>query len=468
MKLLGYSGPVILLLVGVAGLVVLSSLKKDPAQKAPTSKSVLVEVSQVVPCESGFNISVDGEVIPFREITMSAQVGGRISEKSMKARAGNYVRQGDLLFQIDPRDYELQVRDLQQAVNQAESNIEEADVEKKNTEDLIKLAEDQLELQRKQVARLSELRSKNATSVTAKEQAQQAELTSLNALQTLKGQINSINARRNRLLQAKDKAITGLDLAVLNLDRSKIESPLEGVVIQDFAEQDDFVQPGTRLIRLEDTSKVEVRFNLRMDQLRWLWNSDESGSAAAALTYKYDLPKVPVEVSVELDGNEFTWPARLDRYDGAGINAGTRTVPVIAVVDDPRAVKLTKESDVVTLAAPPTLLRGSYVRITIPVGKNMKLVAVPATAYQPDKTVWVYEEGKLRIQPVRVAYSDQQQVIVMADPMKLSEQHSVVTSPLPVAEDGMAIRLEPESYDDESSAPEETLTASEPKTTESG
>lgn len=446
MKPLGYVGPVLILLLGASISVGLSLLKKDPAQSNRAVQSALVEVSSVDSCATGFRISVDGEVVPYREVSLSAQVAGRIAMKSAQARAGHYVHQGDLILEIDPRDFELDVRRFQEAVKQATSSIDELDVEESNAEELVALATERLELSRNNLKRFEDLIKRNATSPSELDSARQAALEALNSLQTLKNQITLIRARRNRLLQEKERAITSLEQAELNLSRTKITSPLDGVVIDDFVEEGDFVSVGTNLVQLEDTSRVEVRFHLRLDQLRWLWKSGaEEMASVASSGYKYKLPNVPVEVRFELDGNEFIWPARLDRYDGAGINSDTRTVPIIAVVvDEPRAVSARDVGGKLAWSAPPKLLRGAYVTVDVPVGNDMNLVAIPATAIQPNDTIWIYDAGKLRVQPVDVAYSDLNQVIVMADPLNVKPGDLVITSPLPIAEDGMAVRIDRE------------------------
>lgn len=449
MKALGYSLPFIILLCGAVVLGALMSMRQPPEVAERTEKKMLVDWEAAEACTDGFQIHVDGEVIPYREINLSAQVGGRIAAKSGTARAGNYIRKGDVLFEIDARDYELEVRRLQDTLKQAGSSVEELDVEKSNVEGLITLAEEQLELQQADKARFDTLRKKNAVSVSQQDQSRRSELESMNSLQTLKNQISMVRARRNRLLQEKDRAATGLELAVLNLDRTKVTSPINGVVIQDFAEQDDFVQPGARMIQLEDNSKVEVRFSLRMDQLRWLWNSVDSTAPVDITTtptdYTYDLPDVPVQVRIEVDGNHFLWPARIDRYDGAGIDPRTRTIPVIAVVDDPTKMELKKDEGALPMAAPPTLLRGSYVTVDLTVGKNLQLVSIPVTAYRPNKTVWKFADGKLDIRPVKVAYSDEKIAIVLADPSSLKPGDKVITSPLAVAKEGMALQQTNES-----------------------
>jgi len=455
MKLLRYSGPVILLAIGFIGLFTLSSMRKAPQQRAAKSKRALVDVAEVESCNEGFNIAIDGEVVPFRQVNLAAQVGGQIAKKNPQARSGHYVSKGDLLFEIDPRDYELDVRNLTENVNKAESSIKELEVERFSAMKMIELAEKSLKLQTSQVERLEELKSKQATSVTQLDQARMTEIQNRNSLQTQRNQINLIDARRNRLLQDIEQAKTGLQQADLALSRTRIESPIDGVVIQDFAEQDDFVQPGTRVVQLEDTSKVEVRFNLRMEQLQWLWNAKPTNAEANnASPYQYQLPATPVVVSVDLNGNQFQWNATLSRYDGAGITSGTRTVPVIAVVNDPSQVTVVGAN---TGAAPPTLLRGSFVSVALPVGSGMELVAIPAEAYQPDRSVWIYRDGKLKVQPIDVAYSDESRVIAIANEL-LQPGAQVVITPLPVAEEGMELRLPGEADDEETGdkAKEET------------
>lgn len=446
MKAMSASLPFICLLSGFAAMAGLISMREKPAQVERQEKQVLVDVASVEACEDGFSIRVDGEVTPYREINLAAQVGGRISQKSDTAFAGNYVREGDQLFEIDRRDYELEVRRLQESVKQAGSSVEELDVEETNVQELVSLAEQQLALQRSELERFDGLRQKNAASASQYERARQSELQSLNSLQTLKNQLSLMKTRRSRLLQEKQRAITSLDLAALNLDRTRIASPINGVVIQDFAEQDDFVQAGTRLIQLEDRSKVEVRFSLRLDQIRWLWNSADTAAISAdpslvASGYTYDLPNTPIEVSVAGDGNHFKWPARLARYDGAGIDPQTRTVPVIAVVDDPSAVSIQKDQKALPLGTPPTLLRGSFVTVTLPVGKGMSLVTIPANAYRPDSTVWICRNETLEIEPVKLAYSDDQVAVILVDESSIGPGDKVITSPLPVAQDGMKVRV---------------------------
>ena len=171
MKTIGYSLPFIALATGVLAMGSLISMREGPKQEDQVDQKTLVDVSEVEKCEDGFRISVDGQVIAFREITRAAQIAGQISSKSENARAGSYVREGDILFEIDPRDYEIEVRRQQETLKQANSSIEEADVEKTTVQRLIELAQGDVDLKRKEVERFEELQSKNAISESQLEKA---------------------------------------------------------------------------------------------------------------------------------------------------------------------------------------------------------------------------------------------------------------------------------------------------------
>ena len=445
MKKLNRSLPFIFLVVGVVGLAVFSSMRAEPLSVDRTELAPLVETAAVQPHDGGFCISVDGEVIPYREVNYASQVRGRILKKAERARAGNFVRQGELLYEIDPSDYELELRRLQETVKQASSAIEEADVEKANVAQLITLADQQLELQRAETARFDNLRQRNAASSSQYEAAKRAELQSQNSLQTLRNQLALVEARRIRLVQEKQAASTSLQQAQLNLSRTQVRSPLDGVVIQDSAEQDDYVQIGTPLVMLEDTSSVEVRFSLRLDQLRWLWSSQDLSLEDVALStqQRYQLPPLPVRIRVAIDGFTFTWPARLDRYDGAGINAATRTAPIIAIVESPQDVQLPdaiRGADPLQLPAPPTLLRGTFVTVDIPVGASMSLLSIPTGALRPGQRVWAFDSGRLAVHEVRLAHAGRDHVLLLAQEGGLAAGDPVITSPLPLTVDGMALR----------------------------
>ena len=431
--------PLGIMLMAFLAAAGLSSLKTAPAEKERQDSTPLVQTSTVATCDQGFFVEVDGEVTPYRQITLSAQVAGRIKAKSASAQAGSFVDEGDLLLEIDPRDYQLEIRQLQELVKQANVSIEESDVEKANAQSLIANAQEELKLQSDDVQRYSDLARRDAGSRIQLAAAKREEIRARNSLQNLKNQISLITTKKNRFLQQKEQALANLEKAALDLSRTKITAPISGLVMSDEVEKDDYVQPGTPLVSLEDRSKVEVRFNLRLREVRWLW-----GENRTTLRNDYELPEVDVHVYLDLDGHQYKWTARLARYDGAGFDPETRTVPCIAVVDNPSDGQLVNDpsrpANATDLPVPPTLLRGLFVSLKIPVSSKLDLVQLPSVSLRPGNKVWLADGDTLRVKDVTVAHAGDESVILFSGPDDITAGDRVITSPMPLLVNGMKIR----------------------------
>ncbi|MCX7404954.1 MAG: biotin/lipoyl-binding protein, partial [Planctomycetia bacterium] len=128
-KLFGWIVPLLILGAATAAFVLLGS-QKPPARRVPEAPSaVAVRTTPLQYIDRRIEIDVDGVVVPLREVTLAAEVPGRIRRKSEACRAGQSVKAGDVLFEIDPRDYQLEVQRLEGEVRQAALNIEEIDEE---------------------------------------------------------------------------------------------------------------------------------------------------------------------------------------------------------------------------------------------------------------------------------------------------------------------------------------------------
>lgn len=425
--------PIVLLVLGIVGFVALSGLKRAPASSEPKHLAPLVETFEVQNAQRNFSLRVDGEVIPFREIALAAEVGGRISSKNSQARAGNFVEANTRLAEIDPRDYELAVRRIQEQVKQAAVTVEELDIESSNNDVIIQLSQRELELQQNELARIRTLAKNNAASTSDLDVVRRNELRAQNALQTLQNQQRLLRTRRGRLLSAKDRLIADLEQAMLDLERTKIVSPISGIIMKDTVEQDSFVQKGTALFRIEDRSSVEIRFNLRLDQLRWLWSGDDMSLTSDS----YRLPPLWAIVVVDTGGETFQWQAQLDRYDGARINAATRTVPCVAVVDHPDQVERRGGSQTI---GSPALLRGMFVNLSIEIPRSVALLQLPPMALRPGNLVWLLREGRLLIDKVTVVHRESDSVFVLDETTQIRRHDHVIVSPLALAVQGMELR----------------------------
>ena len=423
----------LILTVGVATYVLLIKLKAPPEKKEVVVEKTLVRTTVVEPHSSGLIIPVDGVVVPYREIQVAAEVSGIVEEKSPNCRAGKYVREGEVLFRIERDYYQKELEILQKEHQQADRTIKELDIEKANVKKLIANAKAQEKIEQDQEERYRSIRESSARLLTEREyDLQQLALLGVqNQLITLYNQETMLETKRLRLERAMEETQLRIDKAKLDLERTEITAPINGMVVQDLCEEDSFVTKGTVVAKIEDISKVEVRCNLQMDQMYWVWRQP---TQAVDPSDYYRVPQTPVKVFYRLAGKDLVWNGMLTRYDGIGVDEMTRTVPCRVVIDNPRSEISGTAQSKRTWSGPPALVRGMYVTVNIETKPEDVLLQIPELALKPNGTVWVVRQGKLYIQSVDVVEVEAGKVIFTQngdEKEKLRPGDRVVITPLP-------------------------------------
>lgn len=404
---------VVIIIGGIGAMLALGSRKEDVGRPPQQAEIPTVQTIGVLPHDGGLDLEVDGVVTPYREIEVSAEVAGIVETKELSCRAGTYVTKGQPLIVIDRREYQLNVDAAAKRYEQAGAELNEVAVEITNATELEKLAQKELMLQQNELNRLQRLRDGNIVTASDIDQAQRAVVIAENALQTVTNRLRLLRTQKERLQIAQEVAKSQWEMADLDLSRSNVVAPCDGVIVRDVIEQGAYVQKGTPLFVIEDTSKTEIKTNLQVDELYWLWQQSGNSqlvtgrrSQAAA----YQIPKLSVSVFYQFAGRpelRFKWDGVLDRYDGIGFDEKTRTVPCRIVVSDPRAVTFAPKTNAPSrplVNEPPALVRGMYVTVHIHTEQRSAFVRVPEIAVQPGKVVWRVRDGRLeRIGPLPTA-----------------------------------------------------------------
>jgi len=433
----------------------------------------------------GISFDVDGLVVPYRQIQIAAQVAGRVVFKSDACRTGRSVQKDELLLRIDPQDYELEVRRLKEELVQADAMITELDAEILTSENQIEASRQQLAIDSRQLQRNRDLQRRNAASASEVDTARRAELATQTSLQSQIDQKNLLTKRRRRMEAAKALVQANLDKADLSLRRTEIRSPITGVVVSESIEQDGYVQTGSPMIVLQDTSRLDVSCKLHMRQMHWLWQSQSPDAPPNAADLGYDFPETAATVIYQLDGMQFAWEGLVDRYDGAGIDSITRMVPCRVHVSDPTKVRTPAEmasargeklvafqqrdrqegedpgqeagstaeqvpesvdpsmadglpTNVVS-TNPPALMSGMFVKVRIHAKPPIPLVRLPQEAIQPGNKVWVVKDGTLQERSISVANSVTDYVVAYQQSGGLQAGDLVVTSPIANPVEGMKV-----------------------------
>ena len=440
--------PLLILVVAGGGFYVLASRKRPPDLEEPKDTSPLVETATVQDHEQGLEIEVDGLVVPYREIRLSAEVDGRVTHKAEVCRAGNYVKQGELLIEIDSRDYDIEIRRLGEELDQATNSIKELEVEIANTEALIELAEAELAIQHDELERLDVLFEDTVITESEIDQARRSELIAKTAVLALRNQLTLKKTSGGRLDSVKGRVSVLLEKARLDLSRTKITAPVSGMVVVDSVEKDSYVKKGTELATIEDTSAVEVKCSLRVDELAWIWRPAPRrgpGQEQADLALDYEIRETPVTVVYRLGGRDCEWSGSLCRYDGMGLDEATRTVPCRVVVANPTHGQSNGPATEIREGCPPALVRGMFVTVRIHVGGQTGLLSVPEGAVRPGGRIWLVEDGEMILLPVSVASILDGRVLIRAGDPHPRANDKVIVSPLPFAASGMTVRESPES-----------------------
>ena len=437
----GWLTPILILAAAVAVFRFLGSQPPPERKQADTPAAVPVRAVEAVRETGGLTIDLDGVVVPLREVTLAAEVPGRVLRKSEACKAGRFVTAGTPLFEIDPRDYEFEVARLEREAAQAALAIEEAAEEIKQNATGVELATQQLELAGREVKRLDGLKAGRIVTEAEHDRAVREQLGATTTLTNLQGQARVLLKRKSRLEEAKALAATMLDRAKLDLSRTRVAAPTGGVIVEDHVEQDSYVAKGMALVTIEDTRQAEIRTSLQMDELARVWRS--GGPADSLAGGANQMPDAPVTVVFAVGDSRYEWDGFLSRQEGRGLDEKTRTLPCRVIVTEPTKVRAMDRYGAALATPPPgsprSLMRGMFVQVRVHVDSPHELVSIPEEARRPNGEVWVVRDGRLTIlKPRSVQFADRR-VVFESVPGGLVSGDRVVVSQLSQARDGMAV-----------------------------
>ena len=433
--------PLVILGAAIGGFVALGGPKPPPRKAVEAPTAMPVRTASLEAGNGRIEIEADGVVVPLREITLAAEVSGRVLRKTEACNEGQSVTRGMLLFEIDPRDYELDVDRLEREVSQARLAIEEIDEEIVQNAGSLDLARRQVELAKRDVARLDTLKAGRIITESEHDRALRDELTAANVLTAQEGQKRVLAKRRSRLVEAESLASTMLDKAKLDLSRTRITAPTDGMVVEDKVEQESFVAKGTPVVMIEDTSAAEVKTSLRMDEVARVWGGRKA--AAEGGGEARDIPESPAKVVFSIGDRRYEWDGVLSRYEGKGLDEKTRTLPCRVRVPEPRRVRAIDRygAPLATLPAdaPRSLLRGMFVEVWLQVDVPRPLVSVPEEAVRPSGEVFVMRDGRLIVLHPRPFHAAAGRVVFDQEESGLEPSDRIVVSQLANPRAGMEL-----------------------------
>ena len=394
--------PLLILALGAGAFYALNSMRQPTPLQDSVYLGPLVEVVAVPAQTVQVLVEGQGTVQPDAQIDLVPQVSGLVVWKADEFEPGGTFAKGDLLFQIDPRDYELVVEQAEAFVAQAKYRLD-------------------LARQESEVARQEWERLRGATEPPP--------------LVLRLPQLNSARAD-------SQSARARLEEARLRLGRTKLYAPFDGRVRTAAVDRGQHVNAGQRVAQLYSVEKAEIVVPVPDRDLAWFalpfpvpvrqLNRDRVQSAhpeQAPLPFLYADQGAAVQINGTFAGRAHQWAGRVVRTEGE-LDPRSRMARLVVEVEDPYGG---------LAAGQPPLTVGMFVDVAI-IGRQVEHVRrLPRAALRPGDMVWVAgPDGVLHVRRAHVVRRMRDAVLVHLE-MKGGE--GVVVSQLSGVTDGMKVRL---------------------------
>ena len=374
----------LLVLAGAGALVVLMITRmQKPLVVAPPVATPLVRTVVATPQSLQLDVPSQGSVEARTEVTLSAQVSGRVVAISPSLRAGGFFAANETLLAIDEADFQLRLVQRRADVAKAE----------------LKLRQEQAEAE-----------------------------AAVRAWQQIEGDKppDELVARRLQVAEATAAlaaAQATLQQGELDLARTKVSLPFAGRVRSANVDLGQQVQAGVELGRVYGVDYAEVRLPIPDAEIAFVdlpLGFPGAGEGVHA----------PVELRARFGGQDYVWQGVVDRTEGE-IDRRTRQLTVVARIANPYAASAQRDR--------PPLAVGMFVEATITGRTFDDVVVLPRAALRPDRTVLVVgREHRLAARQVDVLRLSHDQALVRGG---LAAGELVCVSTLDSFVDGMAVSL---------------------------
>lgn len=218
----------------------------------------VVHVVSAMEKEMDRTLVANGTLAARDQATLSVKVAGRVEE--IPIDVGSVVKRGDLIAQIQKRDYELKVQQSKAAVGAARARLglplEGADdsIDVKDSS-VVREARAQLDEQAKNRVRIAKLREQGILSESELESAEAAYQVAVNKYEDA---LQEANNRRAMLAQRRAE----LNIAEQELADAAVRAPFDGVVQERKTSPGEYLMEGAPLVTIVRIDPIRLRLEV--------------------------------------------------------------------------------------------------------------------------------------------------------------------------------------------------------------
>jgi multidrug efflux system membrane fusion protein len=370
------------------GLLVGCGEKPSRTKASPAGAPVAVQAQTVAAVEWPSTYEATGTVRAKTAAAISSKVMGYV--RQVNFQVGDRVRAGQVLVELDSRDLDTQVRQAEAAHREAQDALAEVD-------GVIATSRANLELAQATFRRMDDLFRKKSISNQEYDEAS-------SRLKVAQAGYEMATAKRAQVVAKGSQAAEAIQAATIMRDYTHIVTPFDGIVTEKRVEPGNLAAPGVPLATIEQQGLYRLEASVEESRTREIRTGES--------------------VSVALEALGRTLEARVSEI-----------VPAVAAASRSYVVKI----DLPSLSE---LRSGMFGRAIFPMGRRRVLV-VPAGAVRQEgqlRSVLVVDGGAARTRMITLGESRQERREVLSG---LSEGERIVF-PVPVGlADGARVEVRP-------------------------
>jgi len=268
------------LLIGGGSFSGLASLREEPPRREIDEKIFNVEVFEVQRSNLQEIVRGFGTAIAEREVVYSARLAGEVVSVSRRLKIGETVSgpeffpnnpvdetgsqqtAGEILLTIDPEVYHERLTQADNAVEEAQAEMQTLLQREKNNSRLLGTSRRNYETAKADHERMERLAKAGTVTENQLTLSQLEERRYERTLIEAENEHALFAAQTLQLQQRVERLQTEKKLAAIDVRRTEVRAPFSGVLTEVHVEKGQYVQPGTPLYRITQIDAVEIAIPL--------------------------------------------------------------------------------------------------------------------------------------------------------------------------------------------------------------
>jgi len=381
-----------------------------------------------------------GNIEPSVVVNAKSEVSGKIVYVHPDLQRGASIAQGEVVLRIEPTTFQISLDQSQAGLLGSESALAQLEAEEANTHLALKIAQDNLEVGRKELERNRSLQEKKLVASSELDREVQKVLSLRQQVQDIQGKLSSYESRKVATIALITQSQSQVAQSQDTLGRTEIAMPFDARIGEVLVEKGEFVPAGAALFVALGVQAVEIDAQLPVQQFRPLVAGIGKRGANKLINLQSPaelqavIARMKLDVRVRLVGetdNTVFWDAEL-LHISESVDPVRDTMGLVVEVAEPYAGIIPGKK--------PPLLKGMSTAVDFysPVKPTLVL---PRKAVHQGRVYIADENDTLRIEAVKILFMQGNMMIPDADSAdRLAGRRIVVSDVIPVIS-GMPLKV---------------------------